>query len=85
LKVVRLVCLVDTKQSLGPRFGGSRHEGVHCEAQVDHLRHSKFAGLREDKDARTVSKVLPHDTTSDAASRIKELVLRDTVNVGNIN
>jgi len=26
---------------------------VECEVYVDHLRHSKFAGLREDK-ARTV-------------------------------
>ena len=26
--------------------------------ESDHLRHSKFAGLREDKDARTVAKEL---------------------------
>ena len=29
---------------------------VQYEASIDHLRHSKFAGLREDKDARTVIK-----------------------------
>jgi len=26
------------------------------EAQIDHLRHAKFAGIREDKDTRTVIK-----------------------------
>jgi len=41
---------------VGPRFGGSLHEGVQYEAQVERLRHSKFAGIREDNDARTVIK-----------------------------
>jgi hypothetical protein len=48
--------LVDTERSVGPRFGGSLHEGVQYEAQVERLRHSKFAGIREDNDARTVIK-----------------------------
>ena len=55
LPVVLPLRLVDTERSLGPRFGGSRHEAVHYEALVDHLRHSKFARL-DDKDARTVIK-----------------------------
>jgi len=37
-------------------FGCLCYEGVQCEAKIDHLRHSKFVGLREDKDARTVIK-----------------------------
>ena len=32
------------------------HKEVQYEAQIDHLRHSKFAGLREDKDPRSVIK-----------------------------
>ena len=56
LKIVLPVRLVDTEQSLGPSFGGSRHEGVQYEASVDHLRHAKFAGLRDDKDPRKVIK-----------------------------
>ena len=31
LKVVLLLRLVDTERSVGPRFGGSRHEGVQYE------------------------------------------------------
>ena len=34
----------------------NRRTGVQYEAQVDHLRHPKFAGLREDKDPRKVIK-----------------------------
>ena len=32
------------------------HVGVQCEAQIDHLRHAKLAGLRDDKDLRKVIK-----------------------------
>jgi hypothetical protein len=32
LKIVLPVRLVDTEQSLGPSFGGSRHEAVQYEA-----------------------------------------------------
>jgi hypothetical protein len=42
--------------TLGFRFGCLRDEKVQYEAKIDHLRHSKFAGLREDNDARTVIK-----------------------------
>src|SRR5215469_6321708 len=53
LKVVLWLRLVDTEQSLGPRFAGSRHEVLQYEALIDRVRHAKFVGLREDKDART--------------------------------
>jgi cobalamin biosynthesis protein CobT len=35
---------------------GSRQEEVQYEAQIDRLRHSKFAGLREDKNPKSVVK-----------------------------
>ena len=53
--------------------------------ESDHLRHSKFAGLREDKDARTVAKELGGERTSSTKLNyigsngdIHELVYTDT-------
>jgi hypothetical protein len=59
LKAVLSLRLVDTEQSLGLRFAGSRHEEVQYERKSDHLRHAKFAGLRDDKDPRKVIREHP--------------------------
>jgi Peptidase family M23 len=42
-------------RAVSPNRGPVNKE-VQCEAYVDHLRHAKFTGLREDKDARSVTK-----------------------------
>ena len=51
-----IVMLTHVQGPYGFRFGCPRDEKVQYEAKIDHLRHSKFAGLREDNDARTVIK-----------------------------
>ncbi len=32
------------------------HKEVYCEAEADHLRHTRFKGLREDRNAKNVTR-----------------------------
>ena len=43
-----------TAHSLSPANGHPTHEEVQYEAQINHLRHSRFIGLRQDKNPREV-------------------------------
>jgi hypothetical protein len=49
-----LFSIFQTEQRRKNQFG--IREGVPIAAKVDHLRHSKFAGIRKDKGPRSVAK-----------------------------
>lgn len=55
--IVRGIRCIISKSHIvaGPQVHAAK-EQVQYEAQINHLRHTKFVGLREDKDPRGVHK-----------------------------